>query len=68
MRAQTRFHRVLSDWSQRHLEAAPGALSSTGPEDKHVLRALRSPAVSICGELAQFLALDYPTKLSPGRV
>lgn len=36
-----------------------------GPEDKHVLGP-RSPAVLICGELAQFLALDYPTKLSPG--
>lgn len=45
----------------------PEALSSMGPEDKHVHRALWSTAVSICGELAQFLALDYPTKLSPGR-
>lgn len=53
---------------QWHLEAAAtNALYSTGSEDKHVLRALWNPAVLICGELAQFLALDYPTKLSQGR-
>lgn len=44
--------------------AATQAPSSTEPEDKHVLRALWNPAVLICGGLAQFLALDYPTKLS----
>lgn len=44
--------------------AATQAPSSTEPEDKHVLRALWNPAVLICGGLAEFLALDYPTKLS----